>query len=1054
MEKDYSLEQLKKLAFHDELTKVYNRRYFKEQFEIEMQRITRYNRELTLLMLDIDHFKGVNDTFGHLVGDEVIKIVAKVLEKSVRDTDKVFRYAGDEFVVLLPEATKEGSLIVAERMLQMVQETQYLIKNKRVPISISIGVANYPSDTEQAEKLLTLADKALYNSKKAGRGRVSTVTDTIDEKEKKEYVFIGRGKEIQTLEEKFSLVEEGKGQSVIVRGEIGMGKTSTIYQFVEKIERGHRHSFFRGKCKKTSTISYQPIREILSKIYTTKEIIFYSSFNNLVDEQKEEIKSLISDFEQKFENRRARKTDEHSLYFSIYKFLQGVAEVEPLILSFEEIQFLDKETLLLIQYLVRNLKDSRILFVFTTQPDETVFEFVSNLLLKNENVSLLELKNLSKSEIEKLLSYHNIPLTLTNEIQELSAGIPIFLKELVKFFKTTNETKFDKKKLMQELPQTLKGIIQRRFDKFDSELSEVLEVISVIGDDCSLKTLEKVSGVSEGHLYEILDKLLDFHVIQEDERGATEIFNFSLQLESDFIYNQISEERKKELHLKTARTIEKIYIQKIEKFYEQLTRHYKVVGDSQKTLSYALLSASKSKSVYSNEIASNYYKLANEILEKELKKNPTDEDLLEKYYVSNFNYLEILEKLYELEKTKEILDKLLRVSKDLNDPIKISDIYLKLAKFEHLKGEFSKGKTLLEKSLKLKEEANDLVGMALAYRILGNFNLDNKFYLEALKHYKKSLELAQKIGDQNLICTSIGSVGIMYDALGNFEKAKEYLNQSYKIAYQIDNKETLITTAFNLGNLEARLGYFEKSILILEEGLKVVKQVDSKREEVNALDMLAETYKNIGNFSAAREKLEKAISLATEIGNKAQKFLLTLNLSELYAEVEDLENAEIFLKEAEKISQEINVPEILEKLSSAKIKFLFVKKDYSECLKELDKFDTELENYTLIHIYLYQSYCYLNLGDLHKAKEIADKMIEQLEFYSDFNSQENWFLAFKVYEKLSGKINSELAEEYLQNAHRIVSICERRMFSQENQSHFLSKKPNAEIIAKFRAKKL
>lgn len=1052
MEKDYSLEQLKKLAFHDELTKVYNRRYFKEQFQVEAQRTTRYNRELTLLMLDIDHFKGVNDTFGHLVGDEVIKIVSEILQKAVRDTDKVFRYAGDEFVVLLPESTKEGSLIVAERMLQMVQETQYLVKNKRVPISISIGIANFPSDTEQTENLLSLADKALYNSKQAGRGRVSTVTDTIEEKEKKEYVFIGRGQEFQTLEKKFDLIEKGKGQAVIVSGQIGMGKTAMIYQFVEKIGKGRRHSFFRGKCKQTNDVSYQPIREILSRIYSKKELIFYSSFNNLVSEQKEEIKSLLPEFEQKIENRRARKADEHSLYFAIYKFLQGVAEVEPLILSFEEIQVLDKESLLLIQYLVRNLKDKKVFFIFTVQPDENVLEFVSNFLLKNENASLIELKNFTKSETEKLLAYHNIPLTMTDEIQELSAGIPIFLKELVKFFKNTKEMKIDKGKLIEELPQTLKEIIQRRFNKFDSELSEILEVISVVGDECPLRILEEVSGIPEGRLYEILDKLLEFNIIQEDERGTAEIFNFSLQIEADFIYNQISEERKKELHLKAARTIEKIYIQRIDKFFEQLTRHYKVVGDSQKTLSYALLSAAKSKSVYSNEIASNYYKLANEILANKLEANPNDRDLLEKYYEANFNFLEILEKLYETKKIKKLLDNLLSVSQKLKDALKTSDIYLRLAKFEHQVGNFENSKLLLENSLILKGELNDLEGMALAYRILGNFNLDNKFYLEALKHYKKSLELAQTIDDKNLICTSIGSVGIMYDALGNFEKAKEYLNQSYKIAYQIDNKETLITTAFNLGNLEARLGYFEKSILILEEGLKIAKQIDSKQEEVNALDMLAETYKNIGNFSASRKRLESAIAIATEIGNKVQKFSLTLNLSELYAEIEDLENAEIFLKEGEVMSKEINVPEILEKLSATKIKFLFVKKEYSECLKELEKFDSNLENYTLIHLYLYQSYCYLNLGNLQRAKELVNKMVEQLEFYSDFTSQENWFLSFKVYDKLSGRINSDLAEEYLRNAHRIVSVCKRRMASQENQNLFISKKPNSEILQKFRDK--
>lgn len=1049
MEKEYTFEQLKKLAFQDELTKVYNRRYFKEQFEVEAQRVTRYNRGLTLLMLDIDYFKGVNDTFGHLIGDEVIKIVAEILQKAIRDTDKVFRYAGDEFVVLLPESTKEGSLIVAERMIRMVQQTQFFVQSKKVPISISIGISNFPTDTDDTEILLELADKALYISKKAGRGRVSTVTDATKKNENKNYIFIGRSKEIETLEAKFNLVEEGKGQAVVVRGQMGIGKSAMIFQFVRKIGKGRRHSFFRGNSSRSNEISYRPIREILSQIYSTKEIIFYSSFNNLSEEQKEDIKLLIPEFEQRAKNRRARKTDEYSLYFAIYKFLQGVAEVEPLILSFEEIQSLDRESFLLLQYLVRNLKDKRVFFIFVVQPDENASGFVNNFLLKNGYASLIELKNLNKTDTEKLLAYHKIPLTLTNEIQKHSAGIPIFLKELIKVFKNTKEIKLNKERFIKELPQSLKEIIQIRLKKFDSELSEILEIIAVIGDDCPLQIIEEVSGISESRLYEISDKLIKSSIISDDSRGANDIFNFNLQIEKEFIYDQISDEKKKMLHLKTARAIEKIYSKTISKFFEQLTKHYKVVGDSQKTLSYALLSASKSKSIHSNQIASNYYKLANEILEEELAKNPKDQDLLEKYYESNINLLEILDKLYETENSKEILNKLLSNSKKLKDPIKTSDIYLKLAKFEHQNGNFEKGKNLLEKSLSLKEKNNDLDGMALAYRILGNFFLNGKFYLEALKNYKKSLEFAQRIDDQNLICTSIGSIGIIYDILGNFEKAKKYLNQSYKIAYKIDNKETLITTALNLGNLESRLGYFENSVQILKEGIRFAKQINSKQEEVSALGMLAETYKNIGNFTSARENLEKAILLSVEIGNKTQEFTLTLNLSELYTEIGNFEKAGIFLEDAKKIFKMIKNPEILLNLSFAKIKFLFGSGKFLECLEDLEKIVSEIENYNLVYLYFFQSYCHLNLGDLHKAKESTDKMVEQLEIFSNFNSYENWFLAFKVYDKLSGKMNSDLAKEYLQNAHRIVQVCERKMLSEENSRQFLGRKPNNEILKMF-----
>ena len=168
-------QQTKELTNRDELTKLYNRRYFFERMEREVERAKRYNRKLSLLMIDIDHFKNYNDTYGHLHGDEVLRQIAVTLEKNLRKVDIVARYGGEEFLVLLPETDKRNGVRVAEKLRKSVEKHDF---HSKVPnlgpgkISITLGVSSFPMDTDDSFELLDMADKAMYFGKAQGRNRV------------------------------------------------------------------------------------------------------------------------------------------------------------------------------------------------------------------------------------------------------------------------------------------------------------------------------------------------------------------------------------------------------------------------------------------------------------------------------------------------------------------------------------------------------------------------------------------------------------------------------------------------------------------------------------------------------------------------------------------------------------------------------------------------------------------------------------------------------------------------------------------------------------------
>lgn len=161
------------LSQQDSLTQLFNSRHFYERLGQELDRAARYQRPFALLMIDADHFKRVNDTYGHLQGDHVLQTLAKCINQSLRNTDSAYRYGGEEFAVLMPETGHAVASMVAERMRALFEETAIALPGQTVPLrcTVSIGLTEW-QEGDHAKGLLQRADKALYRAKSLGRNRV------------------------------------------------------------------------------------------------------------------------------------------------------------------------------------------------------------------------------------------------------------------------------------------------------------------------------------------------------------------------------------------------------------------------------------------------------------------------------------------------------------------------------------------------------------------------------------------------------------------------------------------------------------------------------------------------------------------------------------------------------------------------------------------------------------------------------------------------------------------------------------------------------------------
>ncbi|WP_200764053.1 GGDEF domain-containing protein [Nitrosophilus alvini] len=165
-------KEIELLSKTDSLTGLWNRRYLEEMLEMEFKRARRYGHNISILIVDLDHFKHINDTYGHMAGDEVLRQVSERIHKSIRETDFVGRYGGEEIVVILPETDIKTAKIIADKIRHSIADKPVLFEEYTIKITASIGISNLQTEHKDYHEVFSEADEALYRAKKEGRNRV------------------------------------------------------------------------------------------------------------------------------------------------------------------------------------------------------------------------------------------------------------------------------------------------------------------------------------------------------------------------------------------------------------------------------------------------------------------------------------------------------------------------------------------------------------------------------------------------------------------------------------------------------------------------------------------------------------------------------------------------------------------------------------------------------------------------------------------------------------------------------------------------------------------
>lgn len=634
-------------TFIDPLTGLFNQYYLYQFLPEEMKKAKLSNYPLTVFMIDLDGFKEVNDNFGHLCGDEVLKQLATILKKFLRQTDVVIRYAGDEFTVLLPAADQNRAQILAERLIEEVSKNIFKGKdNQDIRLTISVGYSTYPADADEMDKLIDLADKALYLSKQRGKNKVSQAKEVT--LEAASYLiamgsfpcpkFIDRELEIDRLRQTFDTVvlKSGLLQATFISGEAGIGKTRLLNELNNYVRE--RATIISCRCSSEHTqdpyyLFAKGISGYIEKVgidNTGIQSIFYKFPFTELAELSRLIPSIASLVKRPLVSEQSDKNLRFLLFKSFLDFLIELNKTQAILISFDDIHWADKASLELLRYLCKQEKNKSIFIVCSFIEDKSKEITDANLkelwedIRFNNNVTQIKLTDFTLENTTSMIETIFPRIEAGREFYELidgtTKGNPSFIEEMLKslvedavIFYQDNRWQIKKDFASDDIPLSIEEVIKKRLKNLDEETKEMIVQAAVIGEDFSADTLKKIGNKDEGFMLELLNRAKKMRLVDELESKGK--FGFTNKNIQNLLYNELNDEQRNLLHYKIAQSIAEEHRENLDNVAGELLYHFNQVPQLDEAVRYKTVLSEKISQIFnSSEILEYLDKLTEEVI--------------------------------------------------------------------------------------------------------------------------------------------------------------------------------------------------------------------------------------------------------------------------------------------------------------------------------------------------------------------------------------------------------------------------------------------------------
>jgi diguanylate cyclase (GGDEF)-like protein len=635
-----------RLLFEDELTGIQNRRFLRSYLEHKVRWEGEEDYPLSFLLLDLDHFKQINDTHGHETGDQVLTWIATLLKEVAGDDGIPIRFAGDEFIVLLPRADRAGARGVADQLLQRTRDRPFALRETgtKLPITLSIGIASAPADGRDSKALFQAADTALYHAKQSGRDQAASAGEVDPKKVFPKTALhrliatgiAGRDDQLGVVSEALEALARGESQFLLVEGGPGMGKSAFLDTVRSNLTGNDEYSVTRvsGEQQEGFRPYYLTTRVLVALLSQRAD----GGESVLQQLSKRELGYLSHVLPQvASEGTTPPQQDEaltrQGIFATLARLVPRLVDFRPLILIVDDLHFADEASLLLIRALMQRKELN--LFVcgssletlqLAGEEGAPPLERFAALRQRELGMRRVQLSPLTGDDIGEYLRgvfpSLRMPQGLESELARTTQGNPLFLVEIIRKLVADRRVTLEGQAWMINpledgyLPRSLEEIVMQKISALDEEGRQLLERATAMGAEASVSMLAGSSEVDENRVLEFLDRAEALGLVSLDFQINDEVMHFLGKQVLEISYGVIHPDRRRELHERIGQYQEGLYEQRLLPSASLLAYHFKRSANQQKARRYERLQLANSQQVFDPAEAEGY---TGELIEAEVE---------------------------------------------------------------------------------------------------------------------------------------------------------------------------------------------------------------------------------------------------------------------------------------------------------------------------------------------------------------------------------------------------------------------------------------------------
>ena len=889
----------------DDLTGLPLRRALRDATEqvLEARRTT--GRPASLLVIDIDAFKTVNDSYGHLQGDAVLRGVTEQIRLHLRPTDYAARYAGDEFVILLPGTRLEDARAVGERIRDAVQAATVLRTDGAMPplrVTISVGAASAPSHGDSFETLFGAADHALFMAKRSGRNAVSSAARPGERQlELMHDCFVGRTTEQQRLRHMVAAADAGEARAVVLYGEAGGGKSALLRQLGPDLAvRGG--AMLQGQCIEARLGGpYGPWADILLTAHRTGLVPPqpWRELTRLVPELALDARAPGVKVEPLGQEVATAGRAQRVLLEEIRQFLQIASTTGPVLAVIEDMQWADSASWDVFEYLLSRLQGQRLVLCLTVRPEDMDDACESRLrrLSRSERFADLTLHRLTPDDLELLLRAtlggRAPDPGLLQYIATQSEGNPFFVVHTLRALVEDGSLRVDADGwhfTMQEatpVPRAIDDLLARRVERLGRHRREILALAAVLGREFDPTVLAAAHHGDEASVHEALDEALAAAVLAPGVQARASLM-FTHALLTRVLLRDVNPLRLRAMHERVARAKEALPLRDA----AALCMHYEWAGNAADAYRTALEAGAQAQAVYAYQSAYTFYEMA--------RRYAPDVGALVSCEWKLAQIAELSGRLLQAEQhcdrvlaldlpsaitremapaakrmqqrlrmqrgaaAEEVLQactQLLasaRASRQVDEEIALLGM---LSTLHQRLGDISTAEQVAHNAIALAESLGNQQMQADAVMRLGSVLLASN-PANAVPHYRRALDIFAAVGDRygQLRCQI--NIGSAFDRAGSHVSAEASYLKALGIAREIDASDFTGVASLNLGVLLLKSGEYAQARQRIEEAVRIFSVSGHETFRLASLYNLAHVARAEHHAERARELYDASIALA------------------------------------------------------------------------------------------------------------------------------------------------------------------------------------------------